>query len=68
MRTILPDYNNCCVNLMSSIAKHFNIDTKHNTLSIVDKELTKIYKNVVVLLLDGLGQNILMNSFPKDSF
>ena len=68
MRTILPDYNNCCVNLINSVAKYYNLETKHATLPIVDKELQKDYKNVVILLLDGLGQNILVNEFPKDSF
>ena len=68
MRYILPDYENCCVNVMSSIAKHFGLNNPHNTLSIVDKELQKGYKNVVVLLLDGLGQNILMQETPNDCF
>ena len=68
MRTILPDYKNCCVNLINSVAKHFNIETYHDTLPIVDKELEKNYKNIVILLLDGLGQNILVNNLPKDSF
>ncbi len=68
MRIEFPDYNNCCVNLMNSVAKHFGLKAEHNTLPIVDKELQKGYKNVVVLILDGLGQHILMNRFPKDSF
>lgn len=68
MRYILPDYDNCCVNVMSSIAKYYNLQTYHKTLPMLDKELIKGYKNVVVLLLDGLGQNILMERLPFDSF
>ena len=68
MRYILPDYENCCVNLMSSVAKHFGLQPKHSTLPLVDNELNKNYKNVVVLLLDGFGQNTLMERLPYDSF
>ncbi len=68
MRYTLPDYKNCCVNVMNSIAKHYGIRTFHSTLPIVDNELKKGYKNVVVLLLDGLGQQILMQHLPFDSF
>ena len=41
MRIEFPDYNNCCVNLMNSVAKHFGLKAEHNTLPIVDKELQK---------------------------
>ncbi len=68
MRYILPDYENCCVNLMNSVAKHFGLTPTHATLPLVDKELNKNYKNVVVLLLDGLGQQTLQERLPYDSF
>ena len=68
MRYILPDYTNCCVNLMNSVARHFGLTATHQTLDIVDKELQKDYKNVVVLLLDGFGQNLLMGRLPFDCF
>ncbi len=68
MRIQLPDYNNCCVNLMNSVAKYFGLEPKHPTLPLVDAELLRGYKNVVVILLDGLGQSILMRYLPRDSF
>lgn len=68
MRYILPDYANCCVNIMNSVAQHFGLTPSHRTLPVLDKELEKNYKNVVVLLLDGLGQNLLMERLPFDSF
>lgn len=54
----LPDYDNCCVNLIASVAKHFGISTGHKTLPFVDKLLLKNYKNIVVLLLDGFGKEL----------
>ena len=68
MRIELPDYNNCCVNLTCSIQKYFGIEPKHRTLNMVDNELAKGYKNVVVLLLDGMGQKILQDILPANSF
>ena len=49
MRIQLPDYNNCCVNLMNSVAKYFGLEPKHPTLPLVDAELLRGYKNVVVI-------------------
>lgn len=68
MRVQLPDYDNCCVNLTCSIQKHFGITPKHKTLPFVDNELQKGYKNVVVLLLDGMGQKLLQDILPANSF
>ena len=54
-----PDYNNSILNFSCSILKHFKIHTKHNSLPEIDNILTKQFQNVVVILLDGLGINIL---------
>lgn len=68
MKFKLPDYNNCCVNLISSIAKHYNIDTQHPSLLQVDQRLTKNPRNIVVLLLDGFGKELLCRHCQKDGF
>ncbi len=68
MRIEYPDYENCCVNIVASIQKHFGITPNHPTLNLVDEELAKNYKNVVVLLLDGLGQKILYETLPPTAF
>ncbi len=60
MKTLLPDYKNGLVNVISSIKKYFNIETKHNTLLVLDEYLKENnYKNIVLVLFDGLGYNIL---------
>ncbi len=68
MRIYLPDYNNCSVNVINSIAKHFGVTTTHRTLPAVNEYLKKDYKNVVFILLDGLGQSILLNTLNPNSF
>lgn len=65
---MLIDYSNCIVNLACSILKHFGAEYEHSTLKEVDDLLKKDYKNVVVLLLDGIGVDALEYHLPKDSF
>jgi len=65
---LLPNYDNCLLNLMASIRRHYGLPTTYKTNSIADLELAKNYKNVIVLLLDGLGNKIIEKNLPKNSF
>jgi predicted AlkP superfamily pyrophosphatase or phosphodiesterase len=62
------DYNDSIVNLACSILKYFGADSEHSTLKEVDELLKDNYKNVVVLLLDGLGTDILKYHLSENSF
>ena len=63
------DYNECITNLVCSISKYFNIDYSHNTLSYVDDILNEYKpKNVVLLLFDGMGSNIIDRVLDKNAF
>lgn len=63
-----PDYNNCIVNFSNSLIKHYGIRPRHSTLAVVDSVLSKNYSNVVVLILDGLGMDILNHHLKPDDF
>ena len=69
MKRYYPDYNNCITCLANSILKEFGIadDTKP-TLKMCDDLLKKNYKNVVILLLDGMGKCIVDKNLDKDGF
>ena len=58
-KLIWPDYKNCTANLPNSILKKFGAPTVGDTLPLLDKYLEKDYRNIVVLLLDGMGKHIL---------
>lgn len=63
------NYNECLTNLACSIRKYFNLDYKHNTIEYIDKILNeKKPKNVVTIICDGMGSNIMDKILPKDSF
>lgn len=66
---IKNNYNECITNYACSIRKYFGLDYKHNTLSHVDKILEEYNpKNVVTILCDGMGSNILDKVLDKDDF
>ncbi|MBQ9315111.1 MAG: alkaline phosphatase family protein [Clostridia bacterium] len=63
------DYQECLTNLACSIRKYFNLEYKHNTLDYIDKILEERKpKNVVTILFDGMGSNIIDKILPSDSF
>ena len=64
---IYPDYNNCNLNLITSILKFYNVKTNHTSLQLIDEKLKKNYKNVVLIVLDGMGKHILDN-ISKNGF
>lgn len=68
MKTNFPDYKKSIVNLASSIENDFSLNNKHNTLEVLDKKLAHKYKNVIVMLFDGMGEYNINMHLPKDSF
>lgn len=63
------NYNECITNLACSIRKYFDLDYKHNTLSYVDELLEeKQPKNIVVILIDGMGSRILDRTLDQTNF
>ena len=56
---VLPNYEHCILNTITSILKYYNVETKHKSLESLDKLLEKKYKNVVFIVLDGMGEHIL---------
>ncbi|MEG1613764.1 MAG: alkaline phosphatase family protein [Clostridia bacterium] len=68
MKLVKANYNNCITNLSCSIQKHFGITPKHDTIQEVDNLLANNKKNVIVVLCDGLGSNLIRKILPEDSF
>ena len=65
---VLPDYNHCILNLITSILKYYNVETNHTSLKNLDEKLKNKYKNVVFIILDGMGEHILNNLSPEGYF
>lgn len=63
---VWPDYEDCIANLPNSILKKWKLPTVGGTLSLADKYLEKDYKNVVILILDGMGKVILEKTLDEN--
>ena len=65
---MLINYNDSIVNLISSILKYFGAEYNHSTLKEVDELLEEQCRNVVVLLLDGMGVDSLLYHLDDKGF
>lgn len=68
MQIKFPEYGRCIANLACSMLKHYGLEAPNPTLPEVDLLLQKQYRNVVVLLLDGMGINVLQKHLAEDGF
>ena len=63
---VLPNYDHCILGTITSLLKYYNVNTTHKSSEKIDKLLNeKEYKNVIFLILDGLGEHILNNISPN---
>ncbi len=62
-----PDYNNSILNLVTSILKYYKVETNHSSIKVLDEKLENNYKNIVFIILDGMGEHIL-ESVSKNGF
>lgn len=57
---VLPNYEHSILNTITSILKYYHVETNHKSSEKIDQLLyKKEYKNVILLILDGLGEHIL---------
>lgn len=60
-----PDYSDTILNVIAGIRENYGYSSKYKkNVKIFDKK----YKNCIIMLLDGMGMNILNNNLDKDSF
>lgn len=65
---VLPNYEHSILNTITSILKYYNVETKHKSLESLDNILKKKYRNVVLIILDGMGEHILTPISPNGFF
>ncbi len=64
-KIVLPDFSDCQLGIISGFRKNFGYDFKY---PIIDGVFDKKYKKMIILILDGLGSNILINNLDDNSF
>ena len=66
---VMPDYEHCILNTVTSILKYYKVDTPFKSLKVLDEKFSKKeYKNVILIILDGMGEHILKNLNPNNYF
>jgi len=63
-----PNYSNSIMSITNSLLKYYGEKPHHATLPIVDELLEKKYKNVALLIMDGMGMNVLEKNLPENAF
>ena len=65
----VPAYDNSILSIAASVLKYYGADTHgHATQPLFDEALKRNPRNVVVMLFDGMGVNLLEKHLPEDSF
>ena len=68
MNLVMPNYERCNLNIITSILKYYGVESNYASLPELDEKLnSKKYKNVILLVMDGMGEHIL-NSISPDGF
>ena len=63
-----PDYTRCPVNIISSIRKYYREPIVYPTLPKLDAHLSKFYKNVILIVLNGMGTDMMERNLSPMSF
>lgn len=65
---LFPDYEHSIVNVSSTILSHYGSKNPYKTIDVLSKELKLNKKHIVLMLLDGMGTNILSTHLKKNDF
>ena len=64
----LPDWNNSVLNVSATIAEYLGCVNHNKTLSVLQNELSRNYKNVVHMIFDGMGTHPLAINLDQTDF
>lgn len=63
-----PNYDSSILNITNSVINHFGVKPYHNTLPELDQYLEQGFRNVVVMVLDGMGVYNMRRALDEGSF
>jgi hypothetical protein len=63
-----PDYERSIINAVASITGYYRVPSRYPSIPALDDELGKYFKNVVVIVLSGMGRDMLLRNLPPHYF
>jgi len=63
-----PNYNHSILGIPNSLLSYYGAKATHPSLPILDGYLRQNYKNVILIILDGMGMDMLQHNLSKFSF
>ena len=67
-KIIWPHYDESILGIPNALLRHYGAAAAHATLPTLDVLLAKGYKNVVFIVFDGMGCDMLRANLPPDAF
>lgn len=65
---VFPNYKKSVVNIVSSVKRFYRIQSSVPTIQKLDMQLNKMYKNIVLIVLCGVGENMLRGCLKPTDF
>ena len=62
------NYDSSILSVANSVLKHYGVQPPYSTLPMLDDALARGYRNVVLMIFDGLGVELLTKTLSPDSF
>lgn len=63
-----PDYNRSILSIISSVMSYYRAPYEYPTIPALDAHLSKFYKNIVLVVLDGMGTDMLEHDLAPNDF
>lgn len=65
---IYPNYEKSTLNIMATLLNYYDVASSYQSLSVIKEVLDKEYKNVVLLVFDGMGVDALEKNLKSTDF
>jgi len=65
---IFPDFETSILNVSATLAKYLGNESEYKSLPVLETELYKDYKNVVLIVMDAMGQSTIDQHLKPTSF
>ncbi len=68
IHVVLPDYKNSILNVSSTILHHYGAETAYDVIPELEEALKEKPNHIFLLLLDGMGMNIIKRYLKRKDF